>query len=234
MKLEKLKEFPRDNVLLLLTILTFIPFFILTIIFIINEFSLITSTSYGVLDFELAWKPEMINKIFTAWGPVQMENQIIIHYLDYIYPPIYALFGAEYILIISRKLEGKTQKLGLYITFSTIIAGVFDALENINLLLMLNEEAFINSTSPFFASFCAVIKIGFLIISLCYFYIALILLILKKEAVKKEYQYIVLFGGAILICGLLSLWNLFLSLYIGVIYFFMLLVIINFNSKNNN
>ena len=234
MNLEKLKEVPKQQHLILITILTSIPFFILTIMFIINEFRLISSTGYGILDFELAWTPGRAQLILSAWGQVEIQNQIIMHYIDYLYILFYGLFGAELILIASRRIDGKIQKLGLYFTFTPMIAGIFDALENINLLLMLNDITFINSGSPFFASSCAVIKIGFIILSLCFIYIAMLCSILKKPTIKNIKGFLTLGIVPIIICGLFALWNPFLALYFITIYLILLYFIINFNSKDNN
>ncbi len=234
MKLEKLKESPSQKFLFVITISTFIPFIILTIVFITNEIELISSTGYGLLDFELSWNPDRVQRIFSAWGHVVMQHQIFIHYIDYIYIIFYSLFGAEFVLIISRKLEGRLQKFGLYLIFATIIAGIFDSFENINLLLMLNDISLLTPITPFFASLCAVLKIGFIIISLSFIYITNFLFIFKKISIKKEYQYIALLVGAIIIFGLISLWNLFIAISIGVTFLIMLLFIIHFNSKNPN
>lgn len=165
MFLGKLKEFPKDKTLILITIITFVPFILVTIlVFCINEYRLETTTGYGVLNFELAWTPEMINKIFTAWGPDEMKRQALVTYIDYLYIPFYGLFGAECILLASRKkLTGSIQKAGLFITLTPLAAGMFDAVENVNLLLMLSDETYARSFCPFFASLCATFKISFLV-----------------------------------------------------------------------
>jgi len=71
MFLEKWKESPKDRTLYLITLLTFIPFLTLTIVFCLNELRL-ASTGFGVLDLELAWTPDMINTIFAAWETAEM------------------------------------------------------------------------------------------------------------------------------------------------------------------
>jgi len=134
--LEKLKESPKDRILVLITVVISVPFFILTLIFIINEFSLVSMTGYGVLDFELTWTPERMNALLTAWGPIEIENQTILHHIDNFYAPIYGLWGAGCVLIVSRKIEGSIQEIGLFITITPLLAGLFDVLENVNLLLM--------------------------------------------------------------------------------------------------
>jgi len=61
----KLKAFQESRNLFHSILITFFPFTFLTIFFIYNEIILIFSIGYGVLDFELAWTPIMINRIFT-------------------------------------------------------------------------------------------------------------------------------------------------------------------------
>ena len=84
------------------------------------------------------------------------------------------------ILLVTRKLEGKLQNCGLYITITPLVAGVFDVIENINLLLMLGNDAYIDMGSPFIASLCALIKFSLLFVGICFFLIALIILIINK------------------------------------------------------
>ena len=180
MFVEKLKEFPKQKVLAIITILSFIAFLILTLIMQSIESELKSSTGYGVLEFEFAWTPEVIREIFNAWGSAGKKKEATAIYLDFLYIPSYGLFIAGCILLVTRKLEGKLQNFGLYITITPIIAGVFDVIENINLLLMIENDAYIETGSPFIASLCASIKFGLLFLGICFFIIALIALVINK------------------------------------------------------
>ena len=84
------------------------------------------------------------------------------------------------ILLVTRKLEGRTQKIGLIITLTPFIALVFDVIENINLLLMLANDSFIRSGSPFIASLCATIKFSIIFLGWAFLLYGLIVLIGKK------------------------------------------------------
>ncbi|TFG25640.1 MAG: hypothetical protein EU529_00070 [Promethearchaeota archaeon] len=181
MFLEKLKEFPKQKALAIITILSFISFLILTLIMRSIETELKGSTGYGVMEFEFAWTPEMIREIFRAWGVAGKKKEATAIYWDFLYIPSYGLFIAGCILLVTRKLEGgKLQNFGLYITIIPIIAGGFDVIENINLLLMIENDAYIEMGSPFIASLCASIKFGLLFLGICFFIIALIILVINK------------------------------------------------------
>ncbi len=67
MFLEKLKEFPKNKILILITIIAFLSFLLIQVIVMGPIESVLKSTTgYGVLEFEFAWVPEVINNIFTA------------------------------------------------------------------------------------------------------------------------------------------------------------------------
>ena len=181
MFLEKLKEFPKQKALAIITILSFISFLILTLIMRTIETELKGSTGYGVMEFEFAWTPEMIREIFRAWGAAGKKKEATAIYWDFLYIPSYGLFIAGCILLVTRKLEeGKLQNFGLYITITPIIAGVFDVIENINLLLMIENDAYIEMGSPFIASLCASIKFGLIFLGIGFFILALIVLAINK------------------------------------------------------
>jgi hypothetical protein len=73
--------------------------------------------------------------------------------------------------------------IGLYMSLTPVIAGIFDLIENINLLIMINDNPNFASFVPFIASLSATIKFGFLLIGAIFFLIALLLLIIAK--IKK-------------------------------------------------
>jgi hypothetical protein len=221
MFLEKLKEFPKTKSLVIATVITFVPFILITAFFIINEYKLKTTTGYGVLNFEFARTSQNINRVFTAWGPNEIKEQTAITYLDYLAIFFYALFGTGLILIISRKLEGKLQNLGLIMALSFIIAGLFDALENINLLLMLGNKNYASSAIPFFAFLFSTFKIIFLAIGLVFVFITVIYLMVKRMKMSQIYLYMFHMGGGLFIIWLISLWNHSLSFLIGAVYIIM-------------
>ncbi len=192
-------------------------------VFIINEIGLRIAYGYGVLEFELAWTPETIDTIFTAWGQSEMEKQAIVTYIDYIFLITYSLFGAQSVLILTRKLEGKIQELGLILTLATTIAAVFDAIENANLLIMLINPADFSPLNPFIASLCAVFKISFIEAGICFLYIGAVVLFIGKE--KTSYLYITLIGSGVVFTCFLFIWSFYVGIIGGSMYSIILYIV---------
>lgn len=181
LNLEKLKDFPRNKILILITIVAFILALLISqLIMAPIEAELKGATGYGVIEFEFAWTSEQVNTIFKAWGSEGKKKELYVTLVDFFFIPCYSLFMAGCILLVTRKLDGKSQEIGFYFTIIPFIAGIFDIIENIILLLMLTNESFIWSLSPFIASLCATIKFSLLFIAIIFFIVALIIIIIKK------------------------------------------------------
>ncbi len=179
MFLEKLKKYPSDLILLILAALGIV--ILLTINILVFE-PLFSVYGYGILDFEFAWTKEQILTIFSFWGAEEMASQAAGVYWDFLYIIGYSVPLFALILFVSRKLDERILNIGLYMSLTPFIAGIFDIVENINLLVMLNEPAFA-SFVPLIASLSATIKFGFLIVGAIFFLVTLVLLVLKK--IKK-------------------------------------------------
>ena len=180
MLLEKLKKYPSDLILLIVSAMAIV--ILLSINILIFE-SLFSVYGYGILDFEFAWNKEQILTIFTAWGAEVMAEQAVGVYWDFLYIIGYTVPLFALILLVSRKLDEKVLNIGLFMSLTPIIAGIFDIIENINLLVMLNEAPAFEPFVPFIASLSATIKFGFLIVGAIFFLVALVLLVIKK--IKK-------------------------------------------------
>ncbi len=181
MFLDKLIDFPKNKFIVLIIIVAFILGVFISQYFMAPiEAELKSSTGYGVIEFEFAWTSEQINRIFIAWGSEGKKKEAFVTYIDFIFIPCYSLFMAGSILLVIRNLEGRVQEIGLVMTILPFIAGIFDVIENINLLLMLSDDGFIWSLSPFIASLCATIKFSLIFIAIIFFIVALIIGIIKK------------------------------------------------------
>ncbi|MBD3212842.1 MAG: hypothetical protein GF311_09560 [Candidatus Lokiarchaeota archaeon] len=176
MFLDKLKEFPRTRYLLIITVGAFIVFILINQLIFVPLSKLVST--YNVLDFEFAWTTDRIAVIFSSWGTVGIEAQTLGVYWDFLYIFGYGFFISGCILFVSRNLNGKIQKIGLYTTILPLIAGIFDLIENINLLIMLQNPANFSPIVPFIASITALIKFSLLILGIGFFFIALILLLI--------------------------------------------------------
>ncbi len=177
-KLEKLKEYPSDLFLLIIAAIGIV--ILLTINILIFEPLAYLGYGYGILDFEFAWTKEQILIIFGVWGDEVMTLQAVGVYWDFLYIIGYTVPLFALILLVSRKLDEKIQNISLYMSLTPIIAGIFDIIENINLLIMLNEATAFASFVPLIASLSATIKFGFLIVGAIFFLVALILLVIIK------------------------------------------------------
>lgn len=181
MNLDKLKEAPKQKILIISTLIGFVLFISLTL-----AFSMITSgmsqfATYGVLNFEFAWTAEQITIIFTAWGTEGMNIQALAVYLDFLYIVGYSSFIFGLLLIIARKMEGKIQDITILIALTAFIAGIFDVIENINLLILLGNPANVQTLNASTASFCASIKFGLLFVEIIWFLITLIVLLIQRK-----------------------------------------------------
>ncbi len=182
MILDRLKKYPSDLLLLIAAAIGII--ILLTINILIFETMAKSVYLYGILDFEFAWTKEQILTIFFTWGPDGMTLQAAGVYWDFLYIFGYVIPLFALILYLSRRLEDRMTTIGLYMSLTPIVAGIFDLIENINLLIMLNETPNFASFVPLIASVSATIKFGFLLVGAIFFLIALVLLIIKK--IKKQ------------------------------------------------
>lgn len=182
MFLEKLKEIPKNLFLFIITCIGFLIFILINqLVFAsLNR----TFTEYGILDFEFAWTKDRILLIFSAWGEEGRALQAAGVYWDFPYIIGYVSFIFGCILLVLRQLEGKIQRIGLWILLTPILAGIFDVIENINLLLMLNLTPNFPSFISLIASITALIKFSLLGIGIIFFFIILVVFIIRK--VKKE------------------------------------------------
>jgi len=233
MLFEKLLGTPKKKNLNLAAIISYIPFLFITLFFAFNEYQLISSSGYGVFDFELAWTSGTIHEIFTTWGPAEMHYQAFVTYVDYLYIACYAIFGALLILIVTRKLEGRLKELGLLMILAPLLAGIFDVVENVHLLAMLNRGVDVEWYYPFTASLCASFKTAFLLAGLGFVYIAVLLLIGKRLKITRAFLYPLLAGTGILVAGLFTLWNVLAVFLFGVVYFVLLLLVIWMENKES-
>ena len=178
MFLERFKESPKDKLVIILTLVGLaIVLLLYIIVFIPIEASVST---YGILDYEFAWTSDRVEIIFLTWGSDGINNQSLAIYWDFLYIVGYASLTLGLILLVLRRSEGKMQTLGLYFTITPFLTGIFDVIENVNLLIMLGAPTSVSATNSFVASLCALIKFSVLFAAIAYFIVALIIVIITK------------------------------------------------------
>ena len=181
MFLERFKESPKEK---LVIILTLVGLAIVLLLYILVFMPIEASVStYGILDYEFAWTSDRVEIIFSAWGANGIAKQILSVYWDFLYIVGYVSLALGLILLVLRRSEGKMQTLGLYFVLAPFLTGIFDIIENMNLLVMLSNPTPILSINPFLASISALIKFSFLFAAIGYFVIALLIIISNK--IKK-------------------------------------------------
>jgi len=177
MILEKLKKTPSDLILLIIAAIGII--ILLVINMVIFEPLANSGFFYGILDFEFAWTKDQILIIFTEWGGAGMVLQANGVYWDFLYIIGYSVPLFALILLFTRKLSGKIVDIGLYLSLTPLVAGIFDLVENINLLIMLNDTPNFASFVPLIASLTAFIKFGLLLVGAIFFLVVLVMTIIK-------------------------------------------------------
>ncbi len=182
MILNKLKETPKDKFLIITALICLL--IVLLIEFLV--FMPIEASTYGILDFEFAWTQNKVETIFTAWGVEGMNNQAIAIYWDFLFIVGYAPLAFCLIVLISRRSGEKVQQIGLYMSITTILTGIFDVIENVNLLLMLDTPTSVAASNAFAASLFATMKFILLFVGIIYFAIASILFLLNKIKKRNE------------------------------------------------
>jgi hypothetical protein len=184
LKFTPLLRKPSNYILLAIAILGLVLFIIINQL-IFGPLTQMVPT-YGILDFEFAWMPDQVLIIFSAWGVSGMEAQAIGIYWDFLYILAYSSFIFSCILLVTRGLTGKFQAVGLWMSLTPIISGIFDIIENINLLILLNTAPNLSAFVSFLASLSACIKFGLLFIGIAFFFVALIAFIIKLIKKKKS------------------------------------------------
>jgi len=178
MFLDKFKETPKDKTLYIMVVGGLIIVLLIQIlVFMPIEASVST---YGILAFEFAWTQEKVEQIFSVWGMrgISLETSAI--YWDFLYIVGYVSIAFGLIILVLRRAEDKLQKLGIFITITPFLTGIFDIIENINLLIMTDSPHSVSTINAFTASVSATIKFISLFTAIIYFVIALILVIIKK------------------------------------------------------
>jgi hypothetical protein len=177
MFIDKLKESPKSRFLIILFIGGFLIFILINILVFQPLGQIVQGKS--ILDFEFAWVPEQVTVIFASWGEEGMILQTIGVFWDYLYIVGYVSFAFSGVLLVARELSGRWQTIGLFVSVISVLAGIFDAIENILHLVMLNVPSTVISIIPATTGIMATLKFGGIFIALIYFIPGLIAVVIK-------------------------------------------------------
>ncbi len=168
-----LETTPSPRKLVLLSAISGIFSLVLFILMRPVETALKQASSFGVIELEFAWTIEQINTIFDAWGPELINQELMVTFIDFGFLISYSFFLGGLSLLITRKVRNQRIHLvGYVMVIVSFLAAVFDAIENINLILMLSSPNEFPNFSPFVASLCATIKFGLIILVILYWIIS--------------------------------------------------------------
>lgn len=143
----------------------------------INQPLLTREAPSGIVSLELAGTPQRAGSIVMSWSssaPVSIPyrpNLALVFAsfglgLDYLFMPSYALTIALGVLLAARRHRGVFARLAPWAGWGALTAALFDATENVALLMVL-QGAFI-SAWPTVAFWCASLKFTLILAGIAY------------------------------------------------------------------
>ncbi|MFW9906568.1 MAG: hypothetical protein ACFFFH_19835 [Candidatus Thorarchaeota archaeon] len=173
--IKELETTPSQNIVIFFTGVAAISSILIFLLMRPVEAALKATSSYGVMELEFAWTVNQIEDIFRSWTNELITKELTVTYLDYGFLLAYSTFLAGITLLMTRKiLARQIQLVGLYMTIVPFLAAIFDAIENLNLILMLSSPTNFPVFSPFLASLFASLKFGLLIVVFVFWIISVI------------------------------------------------------------
>ena len=118
----------------------------------------------GIVSFELAATPQKAAAIIESWDARAQLFAAFGLGLDYLFMPAYALTISLGVLMVARKHGRIFAKLGGFIGWGALLAGLFDAIENVALWLLLSRTA--TAFYPPIAAVSATIKFTLIVVGL--------------------------------------------------------------------
>lgn len=184
MNFNVLLEKPRNKVLLLI----FLVFFALTIISIGLLFPVFLGqfpVGAGLMDIKNAWTKANMDTIISIWNADPSKDYVslmfMVHMVDLLFMAIYGTAIFSGLLLVARGLpeSSKLQKMYLYLSFLAWIAVVLDLFEEYHILVMLADPSNITEFNAFGASLSATICSILIAVSLIFFIIGLMVILIN-------------------------------------------------------
>jgi hypothetical protein len=96
-------------------------------------------TPLSILSLEFAQKAERISEVTQAWEDSGKTGKAKANiWIDFLFIPFYAMLFYTLCGTISVRMQGFPAKLGIFLAFGALVAGLLDALENILMLFALD------------------------------------------------------------------------------------------------
>lgn len=166
------------NIRIILFLLTGTLFFFLALRF--QGKQLQTSASpAGIVSFEFAGTAQETTQMLDAWKQESAMGSVRMNILiDFLFIPFYALLFYTLCGSISVRHHGKAASLGVLLAFFSLIAALFDILEN--LLMLAATYGYYNESTALLTAFFAAAKFSLLALSLLYVLLLGLPLLIKK------------------------------------------------------
>ncbi len=179
--LNKLLEGPEVITILIMMALSIVAFFWVYFLVILTTEDLLKSISiYGQFSLEFGLTEQNVNAILTDWGSVGCSRMIIAVCANFIIMAVYIVCFIGLIVLVTRlfKEKKKIQNLGLKMIFLPIIAGIFNIIGNILMIVLLLSGSSVLSFFPLIISICGIVKYGLIISSLIVVIVEIVLYII--------------------------------------------------------
>jgi hypothetical protein len=140
---------------------------------------------YGQFNFEFGWNAQSVDVILANWGSTGRTSVLYAIIANFVIMASYIVIFIGLIILGTRqfKEKKKIQDLFLKTLFLPILAGIFNVISNILMMIMLSSGTSVSPILPFVTSLSSVIKYALIITSFVIFLIeiALYVIIYIKE-----------------------------------------------------
>jgi hypothetical protein len=124
-----------------------------------------TPASTGIVAFELAGSTARSTQMIASWDARARNFAAFGLGFDFLFMPIYATTLSAATLLARKRRPGAWSQAGAILGWSSYLATLFDAVENIALFSSLNGSL---GNNPQIALGCASLKFGLILLSLAY------------------------------------------------------------------
>ena len=127
-----------------------------------------TASPLGIVSLEFASSERAVTAITDAWSAAGMTGRAKTNiWIDFLFIPFYAMLFYTLCGSISVRMKDFAAKAGVFLAFGSLIAGLFDVLENILMLFALNGHV-----NTFSAALTALLAGGkFLLLTMALLYV---------------------------------------------------------------
>lgn len=147
------------------------------------------NTPQGIVNLEFAATPAQADSVLTPWrtehcaGKTVVDVAIANTKLDFVFIAFYVLMFYMTSLILGQSLPGIVGKLGKWLRWSSVVAGLLDIIENLLMFKALRGD--ITDLGTKYTALCAKTKFILLAICLLYLLVGLVWLLFSKKVSVK-------------------------------------------------